>query len=244
MVILQEVQTMTHPSGDENIGVITVRNNLIDDNDEIQSETFISEDSSYAFVRSKVNTDLVLKSSVELKSNDKLHDVLVENSIDPRFNLNVESMRMVKYTSELFESLDLNIISNHILGEKITLFSENLSYNERAKRKFKHLVIHRKGYLENISNYFFVDRKYVSDDSYVVTLRNTRVLLYWRGFDLEEHNVKRILTLGFCFLTGNLSTAELYYYISILFPKGSFEVNIKYKSNTFVLITIEKPLFS
>lgn len=220
-------------------------NNL--QNVDIDSENYLIESkikSHALIVESK--EDKNLESSIQVKLGNNLNKVLVEKKVNPRFNLHVDKTNVVKFTSELLIGLDLTVCSNSIIGtsNKKTEFGENLSYNQSAKDLFKRLVLNKKGYLENESNYFYVDDKYVSENHKVVTLKNTRVLLYWSGIELNSLEIKRILTVGLNFLIGNMSYAELYYFVSTIIPKGTFEVEINYKANAFVLIIIEERIFS
>lgn len=164
----------------------------------------------------------------------------------PRFNLDIDKMQVVKFSSELVMNLDLQLTSSRILGgEKTTIFSNDLTFNEGQKKVFKSLVLNRKGYLSEESNYFQVGDKYISEDAHATTLRNTRVILYWHSTaNLSDIQVKRILTLGLTFLIGEISRAELIVEIQKELPNGKFDLDLKYEKNRFVFISIKEPIFT
>lgn len=174
-----------------------------------------------------------------------LKSLLLRNEILPGFNINVETIDVVKFSSELLQNLNLllNYRTKVYIVRNTYKFDETLSYNENQKKKFKRLVTEQDGYLENESNYFTVKKEFLSRNTKTVTLRNSRVILFWRKLELKDNEVKRILSLGLSFLIGSITLAELYFYVRRIVPKGIYEVSIRYKKNSYVLIGIEKPIF-
>jgi hypothetical protein len=115
--------------------------------------------------------------------------------------------------------------------------------SEKEKLLFHNIITKKEGVLEEESNYFWVDDNLLSDNGKACTLRNTRVILYWRGINLEDFVVKRILTLGFDFLIMGFTKDELLAKVLQTLPPGTFEIKIKFDRKVYVLITIEEPIF-
>lgn len=169
--------------------------------------------------------------------------VLVENLLEPRFNLDVASMSVVKFRTDLLKNLSLQLRGNFLLGQKDKSFSEELLNDSGQQSQFREYVMKHGGYLVNESNYFQIDPKRLSEMSKATMLINSRVLLFWRGITLGELAVKKILTAGLGFLVGSISYAELLVIVQSHVPKGTFEVSVKYQTNAYVLIGIEAPVF-
>lgn len=173
-----------------------------------------------------------------------LPKVLVENIIEPRFNLDVASMNVVKLKSDLLKNLHLEIRGSHLFGTKEKTFSEELLYDASLKNEFRDYIIKHGGYLIQESNYFEISTELLSELSKATMLVNSRVLLFWRGVTIDDLTVRKILTAGLGFLIGSISYAELVFQIKKLIPKGTFEVSVKYQKDAFVLIGVEQPVFS
>lgn len=217
------------------------------DYDDSESESDVDETDDETKVGSKpINRKPFGSIDVGNKLNDDLKQILLSVDIVPRFNLNVEEIKIVKFSSQLLENLNLILNYKRMLSMSRTTkeFDETLSYKRDMKQVFKKLVTKQDGYLDNESNYFYVDKQFLTKGTKTVSLRNTRVILFWRKIDIEDKVVKRILTLGLLFLIGEISIAELTFMIKKLIPNNTFEVSIKYKKNTYLLIGIEKPIFS
>jgi hypothetical protein len=162
-----------------------------------------------------------------------------------KLNLDLEGKKMAEFVDELVLGLDLTIQSSGKVRflTKTSKFAHNIAYDTKSGNAFRNEIISNKGYLYSDKNYFFVDDKYTTDGSKVVTLINSRVILFWRGVDLEKTAIKRILTLGLSYLIKKLTYAELYFNISEIIPNGDFDVSIRSKDNTFVLIGVERHPF-
>lgn len=236
--------TVLHPNS------ITAIPDTIDNDEEISSpeSNNIVENSDDILVLTKKNRIREMESEIEDKSAiiNMLEDsVFVHDDVGvPRFNLDLSRMDVVKFSSELLQNLNLLLSYKRLGFYRKKLFDETLTYNKLFGDSFKELVLDKHGYLEEEENYFELSKEYVSKDTNTILLRNSRVILYWRSFELDQIMIKRILTLGLLFLIGSINKAELYFYIRRIIPDGTYEISIRNKENSFVLIGIEKPLFS
>jgi hypothetical protein len=160
-------------------------------------------------------------------------------------NLNLDGKEMVKFVKDLVFGLDLTVKSAGRVGfnDRTRQFAESITYDVKEGNAFRNEIYENKGYLYDEGNYFWVDDKFTTPNTKVVTLRNSRVILFWRGFDFGELNIKRIISLGFCFLIRTITEAELYNEISKIIPKGDLSVSVKHKRDAYVLIGIEKHPF-
>jgi hypothetical protein len=150
---------------------------------------------------------------------------------------------LINVINEFALGLDLKLHTNGLF-KKVHEFDMTLFSDNRSMEKFHKLVFNNNGVLEEESNYFWIyDEKLSYDGSKACTLRNTRVILYWRGLELDEHNVKRILTLGLDFLIFGFTKEELIFKIRTMIPTGTYDVAVKYNRKSYCLITIEQPLF-
>lgn len=107
------------------------------------------------------------------------------------------------------------------------------------------ILLKDKGYLNDEENYISVDSKFLSEYTQSITLRNSRVILYWRNLDLKYNDAQRIISLGLGYLIGAISKPELLYEIKETIINESFDVSISinHKKNAFVLIGLEGPIF-
>lgn len=183
---------------------------------------------------------ILLKNSVT-----NLGEVLNKYTLgNPRFQLDVKKISVVKFSNELLMNLNLNFRFNDNLFRKMTkTFDETLSYNNVQKEIMRTIVTRKGAFLFEDSNFFEVDKVNLSEYTKLTTLRNSRVLLYWRNLELDNEVIKKIITLGLCFLLEIITYAELYFYISQFIERGSYEITIKYVKNSYVLIGIESPIF-
>lgn len=161
----------------------------------------------------------------------------------PRLQLNIDKIQLVNFSSDLVYGLNLTIKQRSIIGSKLVIFNSDVTYNEDEGLKFRRSIVEKKGYLESDENYFNLKEDLVTKGTKVVTLINTRVILFWRDVDLSELTVKRILSLGLLFLIKKMSYAELFFEINRLLPNGRYNVSIKSVDNSYVLIGIELPIF-
>lgn len=182
---------------------------------------------------------------ISLKKDLLDFDVTIEDKGIPRFNFDTERMEVVKFSSDLLLNLDLKIFYK-IFGtyKKIENFEDSITYDKELGNKFRSLVLRKKGFLEEESNYLKVSENFIREESNVTTLRNSRVILFWRGLYLKDIDIKRILTLGLSYLIGVISKAELINEISFIIPKGAYEVSFNHKENCFMIIGIEAPIFN
>jgi hypothetical protein len=162
----------------------------------------------------------------------------------PRFELNVDNKKVVKFSTDLVYGLDLELSYKKLIGRTTLTFDENVTYDKDESSKFRNLITIKDGYLSKDENFFEVDSSKLSKNTKVTTLVNTRVILFWRNVRLEDTVKKRIISLGLLYLMRKISKAELLFYIREILPSGSLEVTIRYKVNTYVLIGVESPLFN
>jgi hypothetical protein len=162
----------------------------------------------------------------------------------PRFELNVDNKKVVKFSTDLVYGLDLELSYKKLIGRTTITFDENVTYDKDESSKFRNLITIKDGYLSKDENFFEVDSSKLSKNTKVTTLVNTRVILFWRNVRLEDTVKKRIISLGLLYLMRKISKAELLFYIREILPSGSLEVTIRYKVNTYVLIGVESPLFN
>jgi hypothetical protein len=162
----------------------------------------------------------------------------------PRFELNVDNKKVVKFSTDLVYGLDLELSYKKLIGRTTITFDENVTYDKDESSKFRNLITIKDGYLSKDENFFEVDSSKLSENTKVTTLVNTRVILFWRNVRLEDAVKKRIISLGLLYLMRKISKAELLFYIREILPSGSLEVTIRYKVNTYVLIGVESPLFN
>jgi len=182
-----------------------------------------------------------MEAAVKLVTRHDLLEDVFRKKYGTGLLLNVNAKRIVEKIDELVLGLDLKL---HTKGafKKVHSFDTRLFHDEKIKKKFHNLIFNREGMLNEEGNYFWVDSEHLSDQGKACTLRNTRVILYWRDLELSDYIVKRILTLGLDFLIMEYTKEELIAKILDCLPNGVFEVNVKREMKTFVLISIEKPL--
>lgn len=201
-----------------------------------------TENITFASIRG----DNIYSESVRLDENifDEKYDSSKFDASVQGILLNENKLKIVKFKSDLLLNLDLNVKFRNMFNQlRVIKFDEALSFNTNTREELKRIVTKQEGYLSEESNFFSVDKDLTSDETEVITLRNSRVILYWRDIDLTEFEVKRILTLGFCCLLDIISQAELVFFIREIIQKESFEIRVKQKKNNFVLIGIEAPIF-
>lgn len=209
-------------------------------------------DSENQFLEPLVKVPAFIKTTRGLKSSVGVETPLINirylskdvELINPKLTLNLEDLQVVDSSASLLYGLDLKVNQKYFTGRKVKEYDVSIMESPIKKDSFTKSIFRRKGYLEEEQNYFEVPSKYVSEDTEVTLLTNSRVVLFWRGFKLNEFTVKRILSLGLLYLMGEITQAELVFNIRENLPNGSFEVSVKYQTNTYVLIGIEKPIFS
>lgn len=159
------------------------------------------------------------------------------------FNFDLDSMKVAEYTSDLLDLIDLTIRKSGMLDYKLIVFDKRLAYDEKERKKFYDIITKKDGYLDNNKNYFELPKEILQVGSNAMCIRNSRVLLRWRNIQLTDVQKRRILSLGFAYLLGIISQADLIFWIRETIPLNIHEVNVRYKTNTFVLISIEEPIF-
>jgi hypothetical protein len=181
----------------------------------------------------------------ETINNSVSSEIDIGKSLAPELDLNFDNLSVVEFSSELLINLDLTLrFERIVIGDFIKNFEGNISYDEKAKRRFANLVFKNNGFLEKESNYFTLLNSLLSEGTTSTVLRNSRVLLFVRGLDLSYITVQKILTAGLVHLINAKSEAELIVYVKSLIPNHSFEISIKSKQNTYVRIGVEKPIFN
>lgn len=142
-------------------------------------------------------------------------------------------------------NLDLTLrYSDYIIFDKERKFDESITYIEEESNEFRKLLLYNDAYLSNDDNYVKVGDKYLPRFTEAMTLRNTKVILYWRGIILTEIKCKKILSLGLAFLLDFISEAQLLFDIKLIIPNGLYEIKIRKESKTYVFIGIEEPVFN
>lgn len=162
----------------------------------------------------------------------------------PEFNLKFEDRDVVEFSSQLLLNLDLTVNIDGLLRDRSVKFDQKISYATKEANRFKNLIYNKNGYLNEESNFFELDKKDLIENSNSVILRNSRIVLFWRGLNLSNIDVKKIISLGLTFMLDLISEAELYYKIRSIIPKGIYEISVKHERNSYVIIGIEEPIFS
>lgn len=215
--------------------------------DEIDSESQNIQYREYNSVPYIIRKKRLLSfdSSVQVNfDRDQIFIELQNNKFKQDNYLDVENKQAVKFSSDLVKDLKLIINYREFFKSKEKQFDETLTYVQDDSSLFKTLVLKKKGYLSDKSDFNVIDSSMLTTKTKATTLRNTRVILFWRSLELKEYTISRILTLGLLFLIGNISLAELVFYIKLELPEGDFEVKIIQQKNNYVVIGIEKPIFS
>lgn len=152
-----------------------------------------------------------------------------------------KNMRVIKFNSDLLNNFDLHlIIPRPIMGDKVVkLDSTLLSYDVEETQKFKKLILAKRARLPS-SNFRLIDDL---DAEPVYGTRNARAVLYFRDIEFSQDDIDYILTLGISILCGFITLAEAIQSIQGLI-QNTCEVSIKVQPRTFVIITIEPPLFN
>lgn len=221
-----------------------------DSNDYDDEEIIISEvgDLQPAFVLNEHQSNSWSRSSyVQLLENERYLNIL-SNIYNPDNNLDLDKIKVVKFSSELLMNLDLQFNAKGKLFKKRNnlLFDKDVGYNSDEKERLNRVLITDKGYLNNEENYINVDPKFLTEFTKSITLRNSRVILYWRNLDIDFKTAQRILSLGLGYIIGAITKAELIYEIREAIVNETFDVSISidYKKNTYVLIGLEGPIFN
>jgi hypothetical protein len=174
----------------------------------------------------------------------KYHDVPITTHV-PRFSSDPFKLDLIPEADLLLSNLDLTIdFKRNIVSRGTIKFEKEFVYDAESVYKFKRAVLGKDGFLQDESNYFLMQDNILSMGTKCVMLRNSRVILFERNVNLEYQIVQRILSAGILLLTDKITRSELASFIKSKLPSGQFEVSIKYKSRTYVLIGIEGPVFS
>lgn len=164
-------------------------------------------------------------------------------SLDSELRFDLENIQVARFLVDLIANLDLTVSFSGLFGqESIVKFDETLVSSLEQKKRLRNLVINKGGYLENEKNYFVLDKQYLTKYTSLVMTRNFRVFVFWRRVEIEYVSIQRIITLGFSFLIGAITRAELVFYVKENLPKGIFEVSVVYEKRKFVRIGVEPPI--
>lgn len=221
-----------------------------DDFEHQQEDDSIVEEKEKVFVRLQnpnfKNPDLVKEIVLNSKNILRLSNAVKNGNSYPQFELNVEKLKIVKYSEEFLLNLNLSLTyKNVLMVTSFKEFDETLSYSSEAKEKAKQLILNRGAFFHEDSNYFdVIDEKHISKGTNISMLRNSRVTLFWRNVELSDNQKKRILSLGLSYMIGIISYAELYYCIQKTLQKGSYNISVRTVPKTFVLIGVEREIFS
>lgn len=196
---------------------------------DVDSYNEVYEDAKVLVLKQKHLKQKKAFEEVQLNLDEKQLNVMgiILSNDDSRFNLDVNKMEVVKFSADLLQTLTLNVNYMTLTGRTVRNFDETLAYVSSEKDKFYNLVTKRKGYLQEDSNYYQIDKSILSEDREAIILANSRVILFWRGLTLNEWQIKRIITLGLLHLIGQLTVGQLYIQVKDIIPKGIFEVSIK-----------------
>jgi hypothetical protein len=155
---------------------------------------------------------------------------------------------MVRFKSDLLLNLDLTFTSKSGIfrQQKNNLFDQDLSFNAIEKTRLNKVLLVEKGYLSNFDNFLTVNPEQLSYPTKSVTLRNSRVILFWRNVDIDFLSIQRIISLGLGVLMGAISKDECAFYTKQIVENRNIEVaiTVKHREDTFVLIGLEGPLFT
>lgn len=188
---------------------------------------------------------IILKDKEGLAESEKLiPNVLVENLLEPRFNLDVEKSKVAKIKVDLLSDLDLVIRTGLFFNQKDEIVSGELLFDGSHRDKFRKKIIKQGGFLLNDNNYKKIGYELLTEMTKATMLSNQRVVLFWRGLILDDVRVKKILTAGLAFLIGSITDAELPILIRDIIPTGTFEISIKHKKDAYVIIGVEEEPFS
>lgn len=152
----------------------------------------------------------------------------------------ISDLKMILFFQDLLSNFDLKLIVPKFIGsDKIVDFDSSLlGYDKDEVKKFKKLVLKRLARLPS-SNFIKIDS---SASEPIYGTYNLRAILYFREINFSKDQIDYILTLGISilcnFITKSEALVSIYNMIS-----GTFEVSIRVKSRTYVIISIEPPLF-
>jgi hypothetical protein len=240
-----KITQIQHPAKKNNDNL---KNQDADDEEDPDIASGILKNEDDENKKSKKNDDKILKSEIVINNNKLNHIKIILDKYkvtSPSLLTDVKRLDVVKFSSELLLNLDLSLKYNDRLFKGKTIrFSETLSYDNDVKLKARVIALDKNGYLFEDSNYFEVEKIHLDEYTNLTTLRNSRVLLYWREVEISEFVVKRLLTLGLWFLINIITKAELIFYIQQAINNNSYNISIKYVENTYVIIGIEGPIFS
>lgn len=141
--------------------------NLKDDEFEHQQEDdSIIEEKNKVFVRLQnpnfKNPNLVKEIILNSKNILRLSNAVKDSNSYPQFELNVDRLKIVKYSDEFLLNLNLSLTyKNVLMVTSFKEFDETLSYSFEAKEKAKQLILNRGAYFHEDSNYFdVIDEKH------------------------------------------------------------------------------------
>lgn len=231
-------ETNLHPNTGGNIG-----NSPVDNSDEnLENYQYEKGELVPLFILRKRIRDLITIVPLELENLSKEDIYKIISKHDPRFNLDFDNMKTVTNSKFLIDKLNLMLEYNSLFGKKEYLFDEKLLYDKDFFR-WRKLIFDKDAYLKDDSNYYKLDESMLREENSSATiLRNSRVLLYWKGLELDKTVVKRILTLGLSYIIGHISKAELLFKIRNNLPMGMYEVTVKGDRYKFIIITIYNPV--
>lgn len=221
-----------------------------DDFEHQQEGDSMIEEKDKVFVRLQnpnfKNPVLVKEIILNSKNILRLSNAVKNGNSYPQFELDVDRLKIVKYSEEFLLNLNLSLTYKNVLMiTSFKEFDETLSYSSEAKEKAKQLILNRGAYFHEDSNYFdVIDEKHISKGTNISMLRNSRVTLFWRNVELSDSQKKRILSLGLSYMIGIISYAELYYCIQRTLQNGSYNISVRTVPKTFVLIGVEREIFS
>lgn len=175
--------------------------------------------------------------------NNKFDFAFAELIDDLGLNLNLENMPLIKFSVDLLRNIDLTIKRDRLLGmSSDIMFDDSIAYIDFEKQKFRKVILNKKSYFTNDNNFFEIRSDKIDASRTAYTLRNSRVVIFWRDYNMNDYTLKRLFTLGTSHLVGIISLAEMSIEIGKVI-KGRFEVSVQSQTNRFVLIGIEPPLF-
>lgn len=163
----------------------------------------------------------------------------------PDLSFELEKLSVAKFIDDVFRNIDLTLTYRNIIGLwDSKVFDTSISHNSEEKEEFIKMIMEKKGFMSNDNNYIFIDPSQLSASRTGVSSRNARVVLIWSGVRLDRDKQRRIISLGFLYLSKYITKADLLFQINNILPFGDFVVNLKYEASKYVVIAIETPLFS
>lgn len=171
-------------------------------------------------------------------------DLILLKNLYPGQFLDFKNKKISKIPYELVLNLNLSLNYKVLFTFQNKYFNQQVVYDSDLAFEFRDIVINKKGYLYDERNFIKVPEGSLSKDTNCIFLVNSRVVLFWKNIYLNDLKVKRILTLGLCYLSNIFNKTQLIYSISEEIPVNKYDIKIRDVTNSYLIIGIEPPIFS